>query len=264
MADRLVVVISGAGRGLGNCLAKGYLARSNCTVVGTVRDDASPGVAELRSLSVSAGPETKLMIVKVESASDNDAKNAVEQMQAAGIDHVDILIANAGVSPPVDPLEKVSFTALESTIRVNALGPLSLYQACHPLLSKSKDAKFVTISSAAGSLSAMEGNGAWVAPSYSISKAALNWITLSAHCGNNWLTAFAVNPGLVDSDMGNRTAAFLGLERAPLTMAYSANKIMKLIEGASRKYESGKFLNVSPLEGKGMEKEGQLCTELPW
>ena len=157
-------------------MAKTYLGRPNCTVVGTIRDENTPGVVALRSLS--PGSQSELLIVKINSASETDARSAVEQVKAAGIDHVDILIANAGVSPAVDPLEQVSFAAVESTLRVNALGPLALYQACHPLLSKSKDAKFVTISSAAGSIGAMEGNGAWVAPSYAISKAALNWITL--------------------------------------------------------------------------------------
>ncbi|KAK8058460.1 hypothetical protein PG994_008908, partial [Apiospora phragmitis] len=245
MANRLVVVITGAGRGLGNCLAKSYLDRPDCIVVGTVRDESSPGVLALKSLAATS--KSKLMIVKIESASaDVDASSAVKQMESAGIHHIDILLANAGVSPAVDPLEKVSFAAVENTFRVNALGPLALYQACHPLLSKSKDPKFITISSAAGSLGAMENNGAWVAPSYSISKAALNWITF-----------------MVDSDMGNRTAAFLGLEKAPLTMAYSTGKIMKLIDSASRENHSGSFFNVTPQKMEAKEKNEDLCTELP-
>ncbi|RYP10072.1 hypothetical protein DL765_008226 [Monosporascus sp. GIB2] len=207
--QQLVVVITGAGR-----------------VVGGIRNDSSPGVTELKASSLGAG--SKLLLVKLESSSLTDAKSAMEQITAAGIDHIDIVIANAGLSPPVAPLETVDLEEVASVLKINALGPLALYQASHSLLEKSKNAKFVSISSAAGSIATMESIGSYVAPAYSISKAALNWITLAAHCGNKWLTAFAVNPGLVATDMGNRTARYLGMERAPYTKEYSAERVISL------------------------------------
>ncbi|KAI1141964.1 NAD(P)-binding protein [Hypoxylon sp. FL0543] len=250
MQDQLVVVVTGAGRGIGQALAQSYLSRTSCTVVGTIRDFTAPGVAELRACSPGSG--SKLFLVKVESSLPEDAIKAVEEMDAAGIDHIDVLITNAGVSPPVVPLETVNLEEVASTFNVNALGPLALYQACHSLLEKSRDAKFVSVSSAAGSISAMERYRAYVAPAYCISKAALNWITLSAHCGNKWLTAFAVSPGLVETDMGNKTAKYLGLEKAPYTKEYSAERIISLIDSADRENTSGKFLNA--IDGK----------EIPW
>lgn len=250
MQGQLVVVITGAGRGIGNALAQAYLARPNVTVVGSVRDHDAPGVAELKASPKGSG--SGLLLVTIDSAVATDAAKAVEEMKAAGIGHIDILIANAGLSPPVDPLEKVGQDVLTDTININALGPLAIYQACHPLLKESTDAKFVPISSAAGSIGAMESNGAWVAPSYSISKAVLNWVALAAHCGNGWLTSFAVNPGLVATDMGNKTAKYLGLEKAPYTKEYSAEKIIELIDNSSREKTSGKFLNA--IDG----------LELPW
>ncbi|KAI0383945.1 NAD(P)-binding protein [Hypomontagnella monticulosa] len=241
MPDRLVVVITGAGRGIGNALAQTYLSRPNCTVVGTIRNHGAPEVAELKATSKGAGSE--LLLVGLESSSPADASHVVEEMTAAGIDHIDIVIANAGVSPPVIPLETVEPGEVINTFNINTIGPLAIYQACYNLLKKSRNAKFVTISSAAGSIGAMEGNGAHVAPAYSISKAALNWVTLAAHCGNKWLTAFAVNPGLVGTDMGNKTAKYLGIEKAPYTKEYSAERIINLIDNASRESTSGKFLD---------------------
>lgn len=162
--------------GIGYALARDYLARPNCTVVGTIRDHGAPGVAELKASSKGTG--SKLLLVKLESSSPADAHRTVEDMTAAGVDHIDIVLANAGVSPPVIPLETVEPGEVVNTFTVNAIGPLSLYQACHHLLKKSNNARFVSISSAAGSIGALEGNGAHVAPAYSISKVALNWITL--------------------------------------------------------------------------------------
>lgn len=197
--------------GIGKSLSQAYLARPNHTVVGSIRDDTAPGVAELKASP--KGDGSRLLLVKIESASPQDAGKAVKEMEAEGIDHIDILIPNAGVSPPVEPIETVDLGVLSSAFNVNAMGPLALYQACFPLLKKSSNAKFVPISSAAGTLGAMGRGRTHVAPSYCISKAALNWITQfvlsklagfiiiadrrcrAAHWGNEWLTAVALNPG---------------------------------------------------------------------
>lgn len=149
MQQQLVVVITGAGRGLGNSLAEAYLAKDNCAVIGTIRDDTSPGVAALQAAK--KGTNSDLHLVKLESSSTTDAADAIAEVKAqAGISHIDVLIANAGLSPPVASLETVGLDELKHSLAVNALGPLALYQACHPLLKESRQAKFITISSAAG------------------------------------------------------------------------------------------------------------------
>ncbi|KAI1380463.1 NAD(P)-binding protein [Hypoxylon crocopeplum] len=250
MSYQIVVLITGAGRGIGNALVRAYIARSNCTVVGSIRDYASPGVLQLEASP--KGDGSRLLLVKIESSSLTDASSAVKEMEAAGIDHIDILIPNAGTSPPIESMETVDLGVVSSTFHVNALGPLSLYQACYALLRKSNNAKFMPISSAAGTISGMEQGHTFVAPSYCISKAALNWITLAAHCGNTWLTAVAINPGLAATDMGNKTAQYLGLEKAPWTPEQSAEKVMKLVDEANREKYSGKFMDA--ISG----------SELPW
>jgi NAD(P)-dependent dehydrogenase (short-subunit alcohol dehydrogenase family) len=164
-------------------LAIAYVLQPNCTVVGSVRDDATPEVAKLQAIPKGEG--SRLLLVKIESSSPADASNAVRKMEAAGIDHIDILIANAGVSPPLQPIETVSLEDMASTFDVNTLGPLALYQACHLMLKKSKNPKFVPITSGAGSIGGMERGGTFVAPSYCISKAALNWITLYCYFLNS-------------------------------------------------------------------------------
>ncbi|KAI8965387.1 NAD(P)-binding protein [Daldinia sp. FL1419] len=248
MEKQLIILVTGAGRGIGNALARIYLSRPNCTVVGSIRDEKARGVTELKASPKGGG--SKLLLVKIESSAPEDATRAVEEIKAAGIDHIDIVIANAGISPPIVSLETVSLEDVTGAFNINAVGAIALYQACHSLLQKSSDAKFVTISSAAGSISAMEPYKAHVAPAYCISKAALNWITMAAHCGNTWLTAVAVNPGLVDTDMGRGTAEYLGLEKAPYTKEDSAERIISLIDNSNRNNSSGRFINA--IDGKGI------------
>ncbi|KAI1868496.1 uncharacterized protein JN550_006412 [Neoarthrinium moseri] len=250
MSDQLVVVITGAGRGLGKTLAQIYLARPQCSVVGSVRDETATGVTELKAAP--RGDGSSLLIVKIESSSSTDASKAVKEMVAAGIDHIDILIPNAGMSPDIEPIETVDISVLSTTFNVNAMGPLSLYQACRALLKKSKNPKFVPMTSATGSISGMEQGRTFIAPSYCISKAALNWITLAAHCSNEWLVAIAITPGLIATDMGNKTTAYLGRAKPTWTAENNAEKIVKLIDDASRENYSGKFMDA--ITGK----------ELPW
>ncbi|KAK8004719.1 hypothetical protein PG990_010756 [Apiospora arundinis] len=79
MSEQLVVVISGVGRVIGNALARSYLSRPNCTVVGSVRHGNTPGVAALKTVAADIG--SKFLIVEIESASETDAKDAVQQMR---------------------------------------------------------------------------------------------------------------------------------------------------------------------------------------
>ncbi|TVY83081.1 putative sterigmatocystin biosynthesis ketoreductase [Lachnellula suecica] len=221
MADQLIVFVSGAGRGIGFALVQAYLLRSNTTVIASTRSP-SPQLVTLPT-----GHGSKLLQVTIESTSFADPKTAIAQLQASGITHLDIVIANAGVSPPVESLDTVDLEEMASTFSINALGPLALFQASKPLLKKSSAPKWVSVSSAAGSIGGMEAFGSHIAPAYCVSKAALNWITL-----------------LVATDMGNKTAALLGLKKAPYTQEQSAALIVELISNASRETTSGKFINV--------------------
>lgn len=128
--------------------------------------------------ATSPGSGSKLLLIKLDSSLPADAKRAVEEVKASGIDHIDILIANAGIGPPISSLETVDLGEVTNIFNVNALGPLALCQACHPLLQKPGNAKFVPITSIAGSIGALETNSAHIIPSYGISKAALDWITV--------------------------------------------------------------------------------------
>lgn len=159
-------------------MVQGYLVKPNFIVIGTICNETSPGVATLKESSP-RGANSELYLVKVDSSSPTDAVYAIAEAKAsAGIGHIDMVIANAAASPPVSSLDIVALSEINYIFAVNALGPLSICQACFPLLKKSNNPKFIAITSAAGSLGNLHKNGAHVAPSYSISKAALNWITM--------------------------------------------------------------------------------------
>ncbi len=161
--------------GIGKGLAQAYLLRPNHTVIGSIRDDTTPNIAELKSSPTADG--SKLLLVHVESTSTEDPKKALSEIQSAGIDYIDVVIANAGGSPPVEPIDIVKPSDMILTFQTNALGPLILFQTFRPLLQKSRSPKWISVSSKAGSCGCMGGMGSWITPAYGAAKASLNWIT---------------------------------------------------------------------------------------
>ncbi|KAK4120695.1 NAD(P)-binding protein [Parathielavia appendiculata] len=237
-----VVFITGVGRGIGRALAEAYLARPNHTVIGSVRNKDDAKYQHLRSLPAASG--SKLILVSIESASKSDPHKAVDEIKAAGVDHVDIVIANAGTCPPLAPLDVANPKDVEEGFQINTLGPILLYQAVKPLLDKSSAPRWVSVSSAVGSIGKLEAYGVAGIGAYGVAKAGLNWFTVSIHAGNPSLIAFAVHPGLVQSDMGNSSAKLLGLEKAPVTLEQCSSKLLSTIDQATREKTSGKFLNI--------------------
>ncbi|KAI5867515.1 hypothetical protein GGS23DRAFT_181540 [Durotheca rogersii] len=250
MAGPTVVLISGVSQGIGKALAQTYLLRPNYTVIGSVRNTASAGVAELKASPKGQG--SKLIFIHIENTSPEDPKKAAEEVKAQGIDHVDIIIANAGGSPPVVPLDEVGQDDMITAFRTNVCGPLALFQAFKPLLQKSEKPKWVSISSVGSSLAIMPQMRTDLTPAYGTSKAALNWITLAFYCANEWLTTLHIHPGLVQTGPGNWVAQQIGLEKAPYTIEHSVERITSLVDEATREKSSGKLINAP---------EG---TDMPW
>lgn len=145
-----IVLISGANRGIGKGLVERYLARDDHTVVAAVRD---PNHSTSKSLAeLPAGQHSRLVVVKIDSNVETDALEAVEELSAKGIDHLDLVIANAGVARSFPKVSEVKIAELQAHITPNVFGVIWLYQATLPLLQKSARPIWVTMGSTAGQL----------------------------------------------------------------------------------------------------------------
>jgi len=249
MATPTVVLITGVGRGIGNALAATYLSLPDHTVIGTLRDTKGTQAEQAKSLPTAHG--SRLLLVGIENTNLEDPKKAIESVEAAGIDHIDIVIANSGVSIGAGPLETVDPRVFTETFNINVVSGLTLFQAVNKLLTKSSAPKWLSISSRGGSTAAPLP---WYpyAAAYCMSKAAQNWFTQTLHVGNPSLTAFAVHPGFVLTDMGTAAATGAGIALPETTGKESAQKIIDLITPATRESTSGKFFDVDTRE------------EIPW
>ena len=138
--------------------------------MGSIRDESKPEIATLKDAETAAG--SKLLLVHIESTSFTDTAKAFEVVVQSGIDHVDIIVANAGGCPHVQPLDEVDAKDMISNFHVNAVAPLVLFQSFKPLLQKSKRSpKWISVSTGGGSISLMESVRSWVGPAYGASKA---------------------------------------------------------------------------------------------
>lgn len=147
----IVVLISGANRGLGRGLVARYLQLPNHTVIAANRNPDHPSSKSLSELPTASG--TKLIVVKLDASIWEDAFAAVKTLQAQGISHLDIVIPNAGVSSIWPSVADVKLEDLKAHMEPNAYGVVSLYQAVRPLLQKAKkEPVFAIMGSTAGTL----------------------------------------------------------------------------------------------------------------
>jgi norsolorinic acid ketoreductase len=142
-------------------------------------------------------------MVQIDSGSQYDAKEAVEVLVSDhSLTHLDLVVANAGISNYFGSALVTPPAEMTEHYRINVLGSLLLFQATAALLQKARQPKFVAISSGAGSIDGIERlkveNTA-----YGASKAALNFVTRRIHAENEWLVAFPLNPGWLQTDVSD-------------------------------------------------------------
>ncbi len=194
------VVITGAERGLGLCLARAFLEDGAVVVAGKRAGDRN-----LRALGERGGKLTRVQL----DVSDPTSVRAAGDWVASRFGAVDLLVNNAAVFPALKdvPIEARDLAdgQLERAMQVNAFGPLRVTQRFLPLLEKGAGKTILDISSEAGSIAA-----AWrtCELEYCMSKAALNAQAriLANALGPRGYRVVAIHPGWMRTDMGGPEA----------------------------------------------------------
>lgn len=115
--------------------------------------------------------------------------------------NIDILINNAG-EYIYSPIEEVSIVQIEHIIKTNLEAPLYLIKKAVPYMKEKKWGRIINI----GSISGVMGEAG--ASLYSASKSGLIGATkaLALELAEYGITVNTINPGWVDTDMGNTSA----------------------------------------------------------
>ena len=197
--DARVALVTGANRGIGLEVCR-QLAGQGLRVILTGRDRARAEAAagELRGEKLDV---TAVALDVTEAASIRACEREV-QKQFGG---VDVLVNNAAVLVAEGAtLLDIPVEDFRTTFDTNVFGVVEVCQAFVPAMVARSYGRVVNVSSGAGQLSSMTT----YAPAYSISKAALNALTiqLAASTKGRGVLVNCVNPGWVRTRMGGRGA----------------------------------------------------------
>ena len=215
-----IVLVTGAGRGLGLEFARQYAA-DGWNVIATVRNEAA--AATLRSAQGSVRIE--MLDMRDFDAIERFAKELRDQP-------LDLLIANAGMTTHGAMRSSAEAERFLEVLAVNSVAPTLLASALAPNLIRTRG-KLVAITSQMGSI-ADNQSGGWLA--YRASKAALNaaWRTLAVDMAGEPVAMAMLHPGWVKTDMGGGGA--------PLEPAETVSALRGVIEGLTPRAK-GVFLN---------------------
>ena len=201
MSKQLIVLITGANRGLGLALTRAYLDRGD-RVAATCRHPAK--AAELHKLKETYRDD--LIILRADVGLGRSGAATAEDA-ALHLPRLDVLINNAGIAPgkPNQPLEMLELAQVRDALETNALGVLRTVRSMLPMLRKSRQPRIINVSSGAGSLSRPAKGPGYA---YAGSKAALNMFTrlMAEEFREQAICIVAMTPGWVKTDMGGPDA----------------------------------------------------------
>ena len=182
------IIVTGASRGLGLAIARDA-ADLGASVVLFARS------ADTLEQEAQAIRETgaKAIAIPGDISQEADCRRLVEKTLAA-FGRIDALVNNAGVIEPIAPLADADVAAWRQSLLTNVLGPMMLTQAALPYLRQHRG-RVINVSSGASTY-AIPGWGA-----YCTAKGALNQFNRVLSVEEEMVTAVAVRPGVVDTDM---------------------------------------------------------------
>ena len=182
------VIVTGASRGLGAAVAC-WLGKSGVAVTLVARSKSN--LNETGDAVRHLGGEP--LVCKADVSQYDACRRAVDEtLDRFG--RIDGLVNNAAIVQPISPISRTDPADWRYNLEVNLFGPFNLIKAAADALREQKG-RVVNVSSGAANL-ALESLSA-----YCTSKAALNHFTRVLAVEEPELTAVAVRPGVVDTDM---------------------------------------------------------------
>ena len=190
-----IILITGATRGIGFAAAKQFIDRGAQVII------ASRDAAKAESTAMKLGSQTLWTALDLTSQSSVDA--AVKRL-GEQISHLDVLVNNAAVLlDNNEGLMSLRPDMLRETLETNVIGTLRVTQAFVPLLQKSKAPRIINVSSGAGQL---DGEPQAWAPTYSISKTAVNMLTQQLTAALPDVAVHSMCPGWCRTELGGQEA----------------------------------------------------------
>jgi NAD(P)-dependent dehydrogenase (short-subunit alcohol dehydrogenase family) len=192
-----VVVITGAGQGIGRAFAKTFASGGAKVVIAERNLDKAREVE--REIAAGNG---HAMAVETDVADEASVKRMAERVDQT-FGRADVLINNAAIFSTLEmrPFEQIPLAEWEQVLRVNVTGPFLCSRALVPLMRKNKWGRIINMASGAVTL----GRPNYL--HYIASKAALAGMSHSMACelGGDGITVNAVLPGATFTEVPRKT-----------------------------------------------------------
>ena len=185
--DGKVVVVTGAGRGIGREIAL-TCAREGGSLVLAAR--SAEALQEVADEIESAGGEAQVIETDI---SDPGAVAALTSQVLSRWGRIDVLVNNSGIGGPSAPLWEVEPADWEETFAVNVTGVFLCCQAMLPSMIERRSGSIINIGSITGKRPLLNRTP------YAASKAALIGLTrtLAVEAGPHQIRVNLVSPGFV-------------------------------------------------------------------
>jgi NAD(P)-dependent dehydrogenase (short-subunit alcohol dehydrogenase family) len=184
--DGKVLLITGAGRGMGTDIAKEALA-AGFKVVATGRNPDK--------VTAAIGASEDLLVVKLDVTSASDAESAIK----AAVDRfgrVDVLVNNAG-NFYAGFFEEITPEDFRAQVETNLFGPVNVTRAVLPVMRKQRAGLIVQVSSTAG-ISGQEFVSAYAASKFGVE----GWIeSLTPEVAPFGIRTMLVEPGFFRTEL---------------------------------------------------------------
>jgi len=193
--SRRIVVVTGAGRGIGLEITRQFAAGGDTVVLGARDPVKGKAVAE------ELASEGLDVVAEQLDVTDVGGLTTLARTLDDRFGRVDGLVNNAAIS--YDNWQSATNADLEAVVDAmdtNVFGAWRTTQALLPLLRRSGHGRIVNVSSGAGALTDMGGG----LPAYRLSKVSLNALTRmwAAELADDHILVNAVCPGWVATEMG--------------------------------------------------------------